>query len=239
MRPCAGRASRTRPARRRTARSVTSNAAPGSPSSTNRPFLVPTSSSVMRFLPRSRAGRRPGRRPATGVSSLPLLAVDEHVDVAADPVALVEDPAVERRLSPFEVLQQLADRRARDAMLAAAGERLQRSAQATVHGDRRAPGKLIAAGSGGRRAGRAGPSTSSVGFAVSCMPRWISSGIISVPTPIASITCSIATSISPRSLSTPPSRPCRRRFLKAPGPRRGSRDTEDFASPKSIAVLGS
>ena len=44
---CAGRASRTRPARRRTRARSPRTAAPGSPSSTNRPFLVPTSSSVI------------------------------------------------------------------------------------------------------------------------------------------------------------------------------------------------
>ena len=36
--------------------------APGSPLRTNRPFLVPTSNSVIRGLQRSRAGRRSGRR---------------------------------------------------------------------------------------------------------------------------------------------------------------------------------
>ena len=43
------------------ARAVTANGDPGSPSSANRPFLVPTSSSVTR-LRRSREARRSGRR---------------------------------------------------------------------------------------------------------------------------------------------------------------------------------
>src|SRR3954471_11978686 len=80
------------------ARAVTSNAPPGSPSSTNRPFFVATSSSVI-----SGASGDRGQDVDTAVGGhgrvLPAaLPVDEDVDVAADARALVEDPAVQRRL---------------------------------------------------------------------------------------------------------------------------------------------
>ena len=127
----AGRASRTRPARPRTRGAVTSNGAPGSPSSTNRPFLVPSSSSVIARRPRAPAARRSGPRRATGVSCAPELAVHEHVDVAAERAALVEDPAARRRMLALELAQQLADGAAVDRVLGAiAGELLERAAEA-------------------------------------------------------------------------------------------------------------
>lgn len=56
------------------------------------------------------------------------LAVDEHVDVAPDDAALIQDPAFERAARPFEVLQRLVDGRAVDIVLPlAAGELLQLS----------------------------------------------------------------------------------------------------------------
>src|SRR5439155_3768879 len=59
------------------------------------------------------------------------LAVHEDVDVAADPTALVEDPAAGRRVGALELAQQLDHRGALDRMLARpACELLQRASYA-------------------------------------------------------------------------------------------------------------
>src|SRR5205807_1974994 len=60
-----------------------------------------------------------------------LLAVDEDVDVAADPSALVQDPAGESRLGALEGTQDLGDGRAVEVVICAfAGALLQRATQA-------------------------------------------------------------------------------------------------------------
>ena len=92
--------------------------------------MVPTSSSVMRFLLRSRAARRPGRR--------------RRPACPRSPCSPLTNTLMWRRIRPrssriqpssgglvaLERLQQLADGGAGDAVLAAAGEGLQRAAQA-------------------------------------------------------------------------------------------------------------
>src|SRR5215217_7422839 len=115
------------------ARAVTSNPCPGSPSSTNRPFFVPTISSVTRSAPRDsgqHVDRVPGgdRRVQAG-----LLAVDIDVDVAADLPALVENPAGQGRVLAFERGQQLSDGRAVELQARlAAGPCSQRAAKTEV-----------------------------------------------------------------------------------------------------------
>src|SRR2546421_11094315 len=89
------------------ARAVTANSPPGSPSSANRPFLVPTSSSVISASSRDRgedvdAVLRLDRRLLP-----PGLAVDEHVDVAANPAPLLEDPARRDRARELHPAHQL------------------------------------------------------------------------------------------------------------------------------------
>ena len=128
----AGRAARTRRARPRTRGAVTSNGAPGSPSSTNRPFLVPTSSSVIGvILPRSPGSTSTWSSAPTARVLRAELAVHEHVDVPPQQPALVEDPAARRRMLALEREQQIADRRALDRVLGAvAGEPLERPADA-------------------------------------------------------------------------------------------------------------
>src|SRR4051812_26572676 len=84
------------------ARAVTSNPSAGVPSSTNSPFLVPTSSSVMSGT----SGDR-GKDVDTVVGADrrvrgAALAAHVDVDVAAQAAALVEDPAGERRLLALE-----------------------------------------------------------------------------------------------------------------------------------------
>src|SRR5262245_36866210 len=102
-------------------RELTLNASPGSPVSSNKPFLVPTSNCVM--SPSRDRGQHVHLVARTDRRLLAAaLAVDEHVDVAADPVALVEDPAVERRLFALQLLEQLADGGAGQLVLGAAGE---------------------------------------------------------------------------------------------------------------------
>src|SRR5919112_79930 len=113
------------------ARAVTSNAPPGSPASANRPFFVPTRSSVIRGSPSRNGGQDVD---AVLLSARPPpaspFAADKDVDVPADRAALVEDPAAHRRLRLLELAQQLADGRARDPMVrAAAGEGTQRATQ--------------------------------------------------------------------------------------------------------------
>src|SRR3954468_4803424 len=148
------------------ARPRTSNAPPGSPSSANRPFFVPTRSSVIRSSP-SRYGRQDvdavvlgDRRPRVRP-----LAADKDVDVPADRPALVEDPTAHRRLRALELAQQLADGRARDAMgRAAAGERAKRAAQGDEgHGSdpRVAHAARAYAGSAWRRSIASAPSAAS------------------------------------------------------------------------------
>src|SRR5439155_25947948 len=113
------------------ARAVTSNGSPGSPSSANRPFFVPTRSCVI--SPSSSRDRRQDVDPVVRPDRRVLLAgltVDEDVDVPPEGPALVEDPAAQRRPVALERAQQLADGRARERVLgAAAGELLQRSTQ--------------------------------------------------------------------------------------------------------------
>src|SRR3954452_25405844 len=102
------------------ARAVTSNGAPGSPSSTKSPFLVPTSSSVM-----SRSSSRDGRQDVDTVVHADLrvlpaeLAVDEDVDVPPQRPALVEDPALEARVRPLELRQGGPDGRRLEGVLGA------------------------------------------------------------------------------------------------------------------------
>src|SRR3954447_15889330 len=113
------------------ARAATSNAPPGSPSSANRPFFVPTRSSVIRSTP-SRYGRQHVDAVVVRDRRLGLrpLAADIDVDVPADRSALVEDPSADRRLGALERAQKLADGGARDPMVrTAAGERAKRAAQ--------------------------------------------------------------------------------------------------------------
>src|SRR3954447_6029082 len=111
------------------ARAVTANSPPGSPSSANRPFLVPTSSSVISSSSRDRgedvdAVLRLDRRLLP-----PGLAVDEHVDVAADPAPLVEDPPGEPRARELQRVHELAHRGRVQRVLRRAGHRLQLPAE--------------------------------------------------------------------------------------------------------------
>src|SRR3954469_9497781 len=107
------------------ARAVTANASPGAPSSANSPFLVPTSSSVISSSSRDR-GQDVDAVVRTDRRLLPRgLAVDEHVDVAADPAALVEDPAAHRRALALQHAHELADGAGFQRMLRRAGHRLQ------------------------------------------------------------------------------------------------------------------
>src|SRR3954447_5338598 len=92
------------------ARAVTANASPGAPSSANRPFLVPTSSSVISSSSRDRGQDVDVVSIGHGRLLAPSLPVDEHVDVAADPAALVEDPAGQRRALDLEGAHQPAHR---------------------------------------------------------------------------------------------------------------------------------
>src|SRR5919201_402433 len=103
------------------ARSVISNGAPGSPASANSPFLVPTSNSVI--------ARSSSRKRGQDVDAVvrrhscllrARLAVDEHVDVAAQDAALVEYPALHRGVLALEREQQVAYAAAVDAVLGAA-----------------------------------------------------------------------------------------------------------------------
>src|SRR3954453_18268847 len=90
------------------ARAVTTNAPPGSPSSANRPFFVPTSSSVISSSSRDRGQDVEAVVRAAPRLPPPGLAVDEPFDVPADPPALVEDPAGERRALALQGAHQLA-----------------------------------------------------------------------------------------------------------------------------------
>src|SRR4051794_41962225 len=84
------------------ARAVTSNPSAGVPSSTNSPFFVPTSSSVMSGTSGDRRKdvdavfRADGRVPGAP------LPVHIDVDVAAQAAPLLEDPAGEGRLLALE-----------------------------------------------------------------------------------------------------------------------------------------
>ncbi len=67
---------------------------------------------------------------ATAVSRIPQLAVDENVDVAPHPPALVEDPPRERGLGALQLGQRRADGRPRDLVLVLfAGPLLEGAAQ--------------------------------------------------------------------------------------------------------------
>src|SRR3954451_20839822 len=102
------------------ARAVTSNGAPGSPSSTKSPFLVPTSSSVM-----SRSSSRDRRQDVDTVLCADFrvlaaqLAVDEDVDVPPQRTALVEDPALDGGVLPLDPGQRSPDREPLDRVLGA------------------------------------------------------------------------------------------------------------------------
>src|SRR3954469_15708611 len=107
------------------ARAVTANSSPGAPSSAKSPFLVPTSSSVISSSSRDRgqdvdAVVRGDRRLLP-----PGLAVDEHVDVAPDPAALVEDPPAHGRALALQHPHELADGAGLQRVLRRAGPRLQ------------------------------------------------------------------------------------------------------------------
>src|SRR5436853_5131700 len=114
------------------ARAVISNSPPGSPSSTNRPFFVPTTSSVMWVSTSRDRGKHVD--PVLGTDRRLLAAafsVDEYVDVPADESALVEDPAVDRGLRLLQPNHQVPHRGARHVVLGSiAGELLQRSPKA-------------------------------------------------------------------------------------------------------------
>src|SRR4051812_44911905 len=111
------------------ARAVTANSSPGAPSSAKSPFLVPTSSSVISSSSRDRgqdvdAVVRGDRRLLP-----PGLAVDEHVDVAPDPAALVEDPPAHGRALALQHPHELADGAGLQRVLRRAGHRLQLSSE--------------------------------------------------------------------------------------------------------------
>src|SRR5215218_6096961 len=75
------------------ARAVTSKPSAGVPSSTNRPFLVPTSSSVISCTSGDRGKDVDAVLGADGGVARAAFPAHVDVDVAAQPAALVEDPA--------------------------------------------------------------------------------------------------------------------------------------------------
>src|SRR3954467_7017489 len=94
------------------ARWATSNGEPGSPSSTNRPFFVPTDNSVISSASGDRGQHVDLVAGLHRRRGLAQLAVDKHVDVAAHVAALVQDPAVQVGVRPLELLQELGHGRA-------------------------------------------------------------------------------------------------------------------------------
>src|SRR5437763_5028172 len=103
MRPVRGSRSAWSTGSPANARALIENSPPGSPSSTNSPFFVPTTSSVMCSSSRDR-GEHLDPVAGTDLGPLPAaLPVHEHVDVPPDPSPLVQDPAGHRRLRALEL----------------------------------------------------------------------------------------------------------------------------------------
>src|SRR5215213_836903 len=113
------------------ARAVTSNPSAGVPSSTNSPFFVPTSSSVMSDTSGDRGKDVDAVVLADGRVRRAALPAHIDVDVAAQAAALVEDPAREGGLLALERGEYLGDGRAVQRMIgAAAGQALERFSEA-------------------------------------------------------------------------------------------------------------
>src|SRR5215217_8669696 len=94
------------------ARAVTSKPSAGVPSSTNRPFLVPTSSSVISCTSGDRGKDVDAVLGADGGVARAAFPAHVHVDVAAQPAALVEDPARQGGLLALQRGEHVGHRRA-------------------------------------------------------------------------------------------------------------------------------
>src|SRR3954465_14886041 len=117
-------------------RAVTSNPSAGVPSSTNSPFFVPTSSSVMSGTSGDRGKDVDAVVRADGRVRRAALPMHVDVDVAAQGAALVEDPARGGRLLALEGGEPLGDGRAVQRVIGAtAGQALERFSEA--HGGHR------------------------------------------------------------------------------------------------------
>ena len=200
------------------ARAVTSNGAARLALEREQALLRPDQQlGHRRILPRSRAGRRRGRRRRPRVSSLARSPLTNTLMWRRITAALVEDPAV--AAPGARARARAAARRPCAPSTRAprvAGELLERSAQADECHGVHSP-QLDSAGAGTHRSrlrlehrlevvaqGAQTVARRASGSPSPCIPRWISSGIISVPTPIDSITCSIRSPISARSLVVAP-----------------------------------